>query len=352
MHSTCPRAKAKANPPLAAGIGSPHNTSLPHWARRFLRQVKTLPQGKLALHQLLISVQRLMDKSAAVPDQQHSKVIKAYLLLAVVDIVERAWRCRSQQLHLYQGKLAHVIPSSREVGISFAELLQQHLTGQPAAQEAALGHSQAGYLDCTIKPAPSSSSSVLEVKGLQDLDCPAYLATLTDASLSGSWEFGYWDGTASFLPAPHSKGFSTMQLQQLLSPEVVLASLGTGAWGRALQAAATLSGVTIGRQQPVVVGRQQLVAVGRQQLVAVGRQQPVQDDAWVAAAGGRAVAVAGRFQLSSRHPMEDSTTTTTSTTSNSSSDELAISVDFLAQLYAAAAYVAQDESKSWLLPVA
>jgi hypothetical protein len=94
--------------PALGKIVSPLNTGLPYWARQFLRQVQTLPQGKLALHQLLSTVQRLMDKAATLSRRSHSQVIKAYLLLAAVDISEKAWKQRSLELQLSQEKLAHV----------------------------------------------------------------------------------------------------------------------------------------------------------------------------------------------------------------------------------------------------
>lgn len=82
---------------------------------------------------------------------------------------------------------------------------------------------------------------------LQDLQCLSwdeYHVKATDHSIVGEWQFCFWYGNASLVPAPYGK-FSTGQLAALLTPEVVLGSLPNGVWGRALVAAAIEVGVVL-----------------------------------------------------------------------------------------------------------
>jgi hypothetical protein len=218
------------------------------------------------------------------------------------------------------------VPGSSDIGISFAELLQPHLDGHPATPAGPLTPAHASLTGDASPTAAPSTDTTTDTNILQDLDWETYLATLTDVHLVGSWEFGYWDGAATFVPAPYAKGFSTLQLQHLLSPEVVLASLDKGVWGRALMAATNVARVTADGQQAAL------------------------KHADVAAGGGPAAAAAAPAASTTKKRSKKARRLQLD--SSSSSDELVISVALLAQLYAAAALVAQGGRKSILLQVA
>jgi hypothetical protein len=78
-----------------------------------------------------------------------------------------------------------------------------------------------------------------------NLNWEEYSTVSADQSMCGDWQFCYWVGDATWVPAPFGK-FSTSELAAVLTPEVVLASLANGIWGRALINAAQEQGVPVG----------------------------------------------------------------------------------------------------------
>lgn len=102
-----------------------------------------------------------------------------------------------------------------------------------------------------------------------NLNWDEYSTLSADQSMCGDWQFCYWVGDATWVPAPFGK-FSTSELAAVLTPEVVLASLCNGIWGRALLAAAQEQGMPVGTPQ------QQAAAAAQQQLsVAAGVPETV-----------------------------------------------------------------------------
>ena len=99
-----------------------------------------------------------------------------------------------------------------------------------------------------------------------NLNWEEYSAMSADQSMCGDWQFCYWVGDATWVPAPFGK-FSTAELAAVLTPEVVLASLTNGIWGRALVTAAQEQGLLVGAAQPAAVAA--AAAAAQQQLSAV-----------------------------------------------------------------------------------
>lgn len=96
---------------------------------------------------------------------------------------------------------------------------------------------------------------------LCNLDWEEYTVASADQSMCGDWQFCYWVGDATWVPAPFGK-FSTQELAAVLIPEVVLASLYNGIWGRALVTAAQEQGLPVGTPaQQAAAQQQQLSAV-------------------------------------------------------------------------------------------
>lgn len=77
--------------------------SLPAWAEVYSRQVRSLPQGVTALHNLLRAVEHLLTKADNCG--HHSGVMKAYLGLGLVDITSQAWKQHTAQLQEQQDKV-------------------------------------------------------------------------------------------------------------------------------------------------------------------------------------------------------------------------------------------------------
>jgi hypothetical protein len=75
-----------------------------------------------------------------------------------------------------------------------------------------------------------------------------YTTLSADQSLCGDWQFCYWLGDATWVPAPYGK-FSTSELAALLTPDTILSSLTWGIWGRALVTAAQEQGLPVGTAQ-------------------------------------------------------------------------------------------------------
>jgi hypothetical protein len=80
--------------------------SLPDWAEVYSRQVRSLPQGVVALHNLLRAVEHLLTKADNCG--HHSGVMKAYLGLGLIDITSQAWQQRTAQLQEQQDKVSRV----------------------------------------------------------------------------------------------------------------------------------------------------------------------------------------------------------------------------------------------------
>lgn len=92
---------------------------------------------------------------------------------------------------------------------------------------------------------PESSAT----DSLCNLSWEEYTAVSADQSMCGDWQFCYWVGDATWVPAPFGK-FSTSELAAVLTPDAVLASLANGIWGRALITAAQEQGVQVGSARP------------------------------------------------------------------------------------------------------
>jgi hypothetical protein len=97
---------------------------------------------------------------------------------------------------------------------------------------------------------------------LCNLSWDEYTAVSADQSMCGDWQFCYWVGDATWVPAPFGK-FSTSELAAVLTQDVMLASLYNGIWGRALVSAAQEQGLTVGapQQQGAAAGAAQLGGV-------------------------------------------------------------------------------------------
>jgi hypothetical protein len=95
--------------------------------------------------------------------------------------------------------------------------------------------------------------------GTCNISWDEYTTLSADQSLCGDWQFCYWLGDASWVPAPFGK-FSTNELAALLTPETILSSLAWGIWGRALVTAAQEQGLPVGTAQ-----QQQQAAAAAQQ---------------------------------------------------------------------------------------
>jgi hypothetical protein len=86
--------------------------SLPAWAEVYSRQVRSLPQGVTALHNLLRAVEHLLTKADNCG--HHSGVMKAYLGLGLIDITSQAWKQRTAQLQEQQDKVRPVVILQRD----------------------------------------------------------------------------------------------------------------------------------------------------------------------------------------------------------------------------------------------
>lgn len=107
-------------------------------------------------------------------------------------------------------------------------------------------------------PEPSAADS------LCNLSWDEYTAVSADQSMCGDWQFCYWVGDATWVPAPFGK-FSTSELAAVLTPDAVLASLANGIWGRALITAAQEQGVQMGSSASLST-QQDAAAAAQQQL--------------------------------------------------------------------------------------
>lgn len=85
--------------PSAAGEQQQHDP-LADWAEAFRRQVRALPQGPAALHNLLRAVDHLLHRAENCGS--HSGVMKAYLSLGLVDLTAQAWQQHTEQLQQQQ----------------------------------------------------------------------------------------------------------------------------------------------------------------------------------------------------------------------------------------------------------
>jgi hypothetical protein len=79
------------------------HVEFPAWADRYRRQVRSLPQGMAPLHNLLHSVDRLLQRAENCGS--HSGVMKSYLGLGLIDLTSQAWQQRSAQLQEQQNKV-------------------------------------------------------------------------------------------------------------------------------------------------------------------------------------------------------------------------------------------------------
>lgn len=105
------------------------------------------------------------------------------------------------------------------------------------------------------------SMDAASTASMQHLSWDEYSALSADQSMCGEWQFCYWVGDATWVPAPFGK-FSTHELYSVLSRDVMLASLPNGIWGRALVAAAQeqagLQVATSTQQEATHAAQQQL----------------------------------------------------------------------------------------------
>jgi len=93
---------------------------------------------------------------------------------------------------------------------------------------------------------------------LCNLPWEQYNLLSADQSMCGDWQFCYWVGDATWVPAPFGK-FSTHELAALLTQDTMLASLFNGIWGRALVSAAQEQGLSVAATQPQQQQQQQPV---------------------------------------------------------------------------------------------
>jgi hypothetical protein len=90
-------------PQWQMAVQQQQHTQFPAWAERYRRQVRSLPQGVAALHNLLHSVEHLLQKAEHCGS--HSGVMKAYLGLGLVDLTSQAWQQCMAQLQEQQSKV-------------------------------------------------------------------------------------------------------------------------------------------------------------------------------------------------------------------------------------------------------
>lgn len=83
------------------------HVEFPAWAERYRRQVRSLPQGVAALHNLLHAVDRLLQRAEHCGS--HNGVMKAFLGLGLIDLTSQAWQQRSVQLQEQQNKVRLVV---------------------------------------------------------------------------------------------------------------------------------------------------------------------------------------------------------------------------------------------------
>jgi hypothetical protein len=83
----------------------------PAWADRYRRQVRSLPQGMAPLHNLLHSVDRLLQRAEHCGS--HSGVMKAYLGLGLIDLTSQAWQQRLARLHELKDKVGTAVAAPK-----------------------------------------------------------------------------------------------------------------------------------------------------------------------------------------------------------------------------------------------